>query len=189
MRARVRSDAAPRSAAMRGGIVAENSAVWRVGGVALRIASMSSAKPMSSISSASSRTSMRECVEVQRAIGGCGRARGPAWRPRSRAALQRADLLIHRRAAVDRHHAQAPTPLRVLVDRFGHLHRQLARRHQHQPADAGAVAASGRAAMRCEHRQREGGGLAGAGRRLCRAHRGPRGATGIASRWIGVGSS
>src|SRR5664279_1566185 len=45
--------------AMRGGSVAENSAVWRVFGVAARIASRSSAKPMSSISSASSRTSVR----------------------------------------------------------------------------------------------------------------------------------
>jgi hypothetical protein len=43
-------------AAMRGGIVAENSTVWRCAGVSARIASMSSAKPMSSISSASSRT-------------------------------------------------------------------------------------------------------------------------------------
>ena len=47
------------SVAMRGGSVAENSAVWRAFGVAARIASRSSAKPMSSISSASSRTSVR----------------------------------------------------------------------------------------------------------------------------------
>ena len=44
-------------APMRAGSVAEKSAVWRVFGVAARIASRSSAKPMSSISSASSRTS------------------------------------------------------------------------------------------------------------------------------------
>jgi hypothetical protein len=44
--------------AMRGGMVAENSTVWRVGGQASRIASMSSAKPMSSISSASSSTTI-----------------------------------------------------------------------------------------------------------------------------------
>ena len=44
---------------MRGGIVAENSTVWRSAGVAARIASMSSAKPMSSISSASSSTTSR----------------------------------------------------------------------------------------------------------------------------------
>ena len=42
--------------AMRGEMVAEKSAVWRSAGVADRIASRSSAKPMSSISSASSRT-------------------------------------------------------------------------------------------------------------------------------------
>ena len=46
-------------AAMRGGIVAAKSAVCRSGGVASRIASMSSANPMSSISSASSRTRTR----------------------------------------------------------------------------------------------------------------------------------
>ena len=44
--------------AIGGEIVAENSAVWRVFGVADRIASRSSAKPMSSISSASSRTTI-----------------------------------------------------------------------------------------------------------------------------------
>ena len=43
-------------AAMRGGSVAEKSAVCRSAGVASRISSMSSAKPMSSISSASSST-------------------------------------------------------------------------------------------------------------------------------------
>ncbi len=41
--------------AIGGGIVAEKRAVWRAAGVAERIASSSSAKPMSSISSASSR--------------------------------------------------------------------------------------------------------------------------------------
>jgi len=40
---------------MCGGIVAEKSMVWRVEGVAVRIASMSSAKPIANISSASSR--------------------------------------------------------------------------------------------------------------------------------------
>jgi hypothetical protein len=53
-------------AAMRGGIVAENSTVWRFSGVASRIASMSSAKPMSSISSASSRT-----TSLTGRAGGC----------------------------------------------------------------------------------------------------------------------
>ena len=45
--------------AMRGGIVAENNTVWRSLGSEPRIVSMSSAKPMSSISSASSSTTVR----------------------------------------------------------------------------------------------------------------------------------
>ena len=45
--------------AMRGGIVAENNTVWRSVGSEPRIVSMSSANPMSSISSASSRTTVR----------------------------------------------------------------------------------------------------------------------------------
>ena len=53
-------------------------------------------------------------------------------------APQRADLLIHRRAAVDRYDDQAGA-LRVLVERFGDLHRQLARRHQHERAGPAAV--------------------------------------------------
>ena len=43
---------------IRGGMVAENSAVCLVSGVLPRISSMSSAKPMSSISSASSSTTV-----------------------------------------------------------------------------------------------------------------------------------
>ena len=49
---------------MRGGIVAENSTVCRCSGVSARIASMSSAKPMSSISSASSSTTVRKLAQV-----------------------------------------------------------------------------------------------------------------------------
>ena len=57
-----------------------------------------------------------------------------------------------------------PEPPRVLVDGLGDLHRQLARRHQHQPARAAA-------AFRVlvdplQHRQRERRRLAGARRRL-----------------------
>jgi hypothetical protein len=51
---------------MRAGSVAENRAVCRVPGVSAKIASRSSAKPMSSISSASSRTSRRSAVENER---------------------------------------------------------------------------------------------------------------------------
>ena len=67
----------------RGGIVAEKSAVCRSVGRASRIASRSSAKPMSSISSASSSTTMLNGVELS-VRAGCGRARAPAWRRRRR---------------------------------------------------------------------------------------------------------
>jgi hypothetical protein len=48
----------PAIPSIRAGMVAENSTVWRSAGVSCRIASMSSAKPMSSISSASSSTTI-----------------------------------------------------------------------------------------------------------------------------------
>ena len=78
-------------------------------------------------------------------------------------ALERADLLVHRRAAVEGHDAQAEPP-RVLVDRLGHLHRQLARGDE----DEGVRAAPGHALFRdpLQHRQRERRGLAGARRGL-----------------------
>ncbi len=65
-----------------GGIVAENSAVWRPHGARRRIARTSSMKPIESISSASSRTTMRAVGEDQLAAGAAGRARGRACRRR-----------------------------------------------------------------------------------------------------------
>ena len=63
-------------------IVAENSAVWRISGSAPRIFSRSSAKPMSSISSASSRTTVSTSSKPDRAalevVDGAARA----WRRR-----------------------------------------------------------------------------------------------------------
>ena len=56
-----------------------------------------------------------------------------------RAALELAHLAVHRRTAVDRQHRQ-PHALRVLVHRLGHLHRQLARRHENQPGGLARVA-------------------------------------------------
>jgi hypothetical protein len=49
------------------------------------------------------------------------------------AACERANLLIHRRAPVERHDRQRG-PLRVFVNGFGYLHRQLARGHEDQAA-------------------------------------------------------
>ena len=80
------------------------------------------------------------------------------------AALERAQLLLHRLAAVDRQHADAELPS-VAMHRFGDLHRELARRHEDQAAhDALFVIRGGADAM--QQRQRERGGLARAGRGL-----------------------
>ena len=80
------------------------------------------------------------------------------------AALEAANLLQHRGAAVERQHRQA-SAAGVLVHRLGDLHGELARRHEHEAIGAAAVlGAEGGDAM--QHRQREGGGLAGARGRL-----------------------
>ena len=120
------------------------------------------------------------------------------------AAREPVELGRDRLAAVDRDDPDAEL-LAVLVDRLGDLHRELARRREHErpsdalprpsPGDAAAVdRAAGRAVLveadgePLEDRQRERGGLAGAGRRLgeqvlARQQRRDR------RRWTGVGSS
>ena len=77
------------------------------------------------------------------------------------AAPQRANLVIHRRAAIDGHDVQVRA-LRVFVQRLRHLHRELACRHEHERADL-AAAALAVARELVEERQRERRGLAGAG--------------------------
>ncbi len=79
------------------------------------------------------------------------------------AALQGADLLVHGRAAVERDDAEADA-LRVLVDRLGDLHGQLARGDEHEATRAPPLLAV--LGNPLEHRQREGRRLAGARRRL-----------------------
>ena len=78
-------------------------------------------------------------------------------------AFQRADLWIHRRAAVDCRDVDAED-LPVAVDRLGDLHRELARRHEDErgrpPASARVLSDP------LEQRQRERGGLARARRGL-----------------------
>ena len=56
---------APTMRVIRGGMVALNSTVCRVAGVRLRIVSMSSANPMSSISSASSSTTISSALTLR----------------------------------------------------------------------------------------------------------------------------
>ena len=60
-----------------------------------------------------------------------------------RAALELADLPVHRRSAVHRQHRQ-PNALGVFVNRLGDLHRQLARRHENQPRGLARCGASPR---------------------------------------------
>ena len=101
-----------------------------------------------------------------------------------RAALERAHLLEHRGAAVEGKHGQLAAP-RVLVHRFGDLHRQLARRDEHEP----------RVRRRPRRRgSRDGAASAARTRRSCpcrwppgRAGRGPRG--GAESSRAGRGSA
>ena len=76
-------------------------------------------------------------------------------------AAERSDLLVHRRAAVKRDDVEA-RPAGVLVRGFGHLHRQFARRHEHQCARGACLGGAG-PCQPIEDRQDEGGGLAGAG--------------------------
>ena len=162
-------------------IVALNSAVWRCSGRAPRIRSRSSAKPMSSISSASSSTTVRDLVEAERAaIQVIDRASGRRDHD-VHAAREPVELRRDRLAAVDGDDPHAELAA-VLVDRLGDLHRELARGREHEgrrPAAApvGRGAAAGDRLRRrpalverrrepLEHRQRERRGLAGAGRRL-----------------------
>jgi hypothetical protein len=81
------------------------------------------------------------------------------------ATLQHAELILHRRATVDRQRTDAER-FPVLVHRFGDLHRQLARRHEDETADGSSPALSASCPDALEHRQREGRGLAGARGRL-----------------------
>ena len=122
---------------------------------------MSSAKPMSSISSASSSTTSRTASSAQRA------AVDVVDRPARRgdddvdAVAQRAELAADRLAAVDRQHPGAELAA-VAVHRLGHLHGELAGRHEHEGDRAGRR----RSVDELQRRQGEGGRLAGAGGRL-----------------------
>jgi hypothetical protein len=79
-------------------------------------------------------------------------------------ALERADLQIHRRPAVEGDDTK-PDALGVFVDRFGHLHGKLTRRYEDQALDVLVRFAGLRDAL--QHRERERGCFPGAGRRLC----------------------
>ena len=116
---------------IRGGIVAENSAVCRFRGCWPRISSISSAKPMSSISSASSRTSDLKAAQLQRSPVDV--VERTPWRRHHDvdATLERPKLPADWLAAVDRQDTRAHV-VPVAVHRLGDLHRELARRDEHQ---------------------------------------------------------
>ena len=76
------------------------------------------------------------------------------------AALQGAQLRVHRGAAVDRQDAHADA-LAVAVHGFGELHGELARRDEDE--GDGVSALRGIVGDRVKNGQSEGGGLAGAG--------------------------
>ena len=173
-------------AVMRGGSVAENSAVCRSAGVAARIASRSSAKPMSSISSASSSTTIFTAARCKRAAPDMIERAARRGDDDVDAALQRADLTFHRSAAIDRHRDDSER-LAIFVHGLGNLHRELARRHEHQRR--GALA---RRSVRCDEvqqRQRERGGLSRS-RRGLREHVAPfeqrRNCGALDGRWLFV---
>ena len=108
------------------------------------------------------------------------------------AAAERADLLIHRRAAVER----AP---RVSVVPFAYLctasatcmasSRVGTRIRPRAPPRLTGLREPSRLEQPMEQRQRERRRLAGAGAGLADEVACPRSSTGMASRWIGVGSS
>ena len=132
-------------------------------GVAARIVSRSSAKPMSSISSASSRIDHRDLVEAQAAAL---EVIDRATRGRDHdvdAAAQAAELLADRLAAVDRQDAGAQLAP-VGMERLRDLHRELPGGNEDERRGGALAGAADRDPL--EHRQGEGRGLAGARRRL-----------------------
>ena len=144
--------------------VAENSRVWRFLGSRATALRTSSMKPMSSMRSASSRTSTSTCVEVDGLLADEVEQAARRGDEDLDAAPERLDLRALGHAAVDHGRADVGALAQggdALVD----LHRQLAGGRQHQGADGVARGADARvrvAREALEDRQREGGGLAGA---------------------------
>ena len=149
--------------AMRGGIVAENSTVWRSAGSEPRIVSMSSAKPMSSISSASSRTTVRMLGDVERPAPEVVEDAARRADDDVDAALERLQLAEDRLAAVHRDDldARAARPyLKIASDTC------IASSRVGTSTRAAAAGRPRPIVERVQQRQGEGGRLAGAGRRL-----------------------
>ena len=77
------------------------------------------------------------------------------------AALQAHQLRRVALPAIDRQHMESLDPGRILLEGFGHLDREFARRHEHDDLRRAAPDLDA-----TQQRQRKGGGLAGAGLRL-----------------------
>ena len=123
---------------------------------------MSGRKPMSSIRSASSRTTILSDPQVERAAA--DQVEHPARRADDDvgALLQLGDLAADRLAAVHRHAGSAPA-VGQLLDLVADLHGQFARRHQHQRLRRAALLAAHRAVRGSESQRR----------RSCRCRCGP----------------
>ena len=140
------------------GMVAENSATCLSSGVSARIVSTSSAKPIFSISSASSSTRYLSSRQVEGALvevvhDAAGRADDDVH-----AATQRRELHAVPLPAVDRQDVHAAQVRRVALERLADLQGELAGRREHERLRALLREVEAR-----EDRQRERRGLAGAG--------------------------
>jgi hypothetical protein len=121
------------------------------------------AKPMSSISSASSSTDHLHRLERQRLSTDVIERSTWSRNDDVYASLEGAELLLHGLSTVDGEDASSHRPA-ISVHGFRDLHGQLARRHEDQSANGAFVA--GRHTEAVEHGQRERGGLARPGRGL-----------------------
>ena len=164
---------------MRGGIVAEKSAVCRSAGVGLedRLEVLGEAHVEHLVGFVEhQRRARRRASSVPRRRWSSARP-GVATTtstPRSSARICCGHRARRRRAGT----TLSAGASRVLVDRLGHLHRELARRHEDERRGSRRAPRVVRRPRRCEHRQRERRRLAGAGGRLRRAGRAPRAAAG-----------
>ena len=148
-----------------GGMVAENSSVWRsLAAACATIFRTSRMKPMSSMRSASSRTKIDDLVELDVALVDRGRAAGRAWR---RGCRRRAAAPSPACSGRRRRRSRRSARLRLAAigarscRRSGRPARGSARASRH--AGSPACAARRCSAQALQDRQREGRGLAGAG--------------------------
>ena len=167
-----------------GGMVAENRATCLSAGVSARIVSTSSAKPIFSISSASSSTRNRSWTRSRVPLSRWSMTRPgvptTTWTPRRRALQLDAVAL----AAVDGQHVHARRRARRTVERLADLQGEFAGRAQHErlrsllAAGRASTGSAARTPRSCRCRSGRG-----------RPRRDRRGACGMVAAWIAVGVS